>query len=73
MGEDGVAAPYRAAERGRAAIREIVMGAQIISKATGAVTDVPVDAIDLDAPSIVRLDLDRSAVAAFEREGHDLV
>ncbi|MGP7796930.1 BapA/Bap/LapF family large adhesin [Sphingomonas sp. CLY1604] len=49
------------------------MSAQIISKATGAVTDVAGNAIDLDTPSIVRLDLDRSAVAGFEREGHDLV
>ncbi len=49
------------------------MNVDVISKATGAVTQMSSDAIDLDAPSIVRLDLSRSAVAGFVREGHDLV
>ncbi len=49
------------------------MNVEVISKATGAVVQVAADAIDLDAPSIVRLDLARAEVAGFERQGQDLV
>ncbi len=49
------------------------MNVEVISKATGAVVQVAADAIDLDAPSIVRLDLARAKVAEFERQGQDLV
>ena len=49
------------------------MNVQVISKATGAISNVAGDAIDLNAPSIVRLDITRAQVAGFERQGHDLV
>ena len=49
------------------------MSAEVISKSTGAVTQVSSNAIDLDAPSIVRLNISRADVAGLERQGHDLV
>ncbi|MEG8022754.1 BapA/Bap/LapF family prefix-like domain-containing protein [Sphingomonas aerolata] len=49
------------------------MDVHVISKATGAVTRVSGDAVSLDAPSVVRLDLARSEVAGFEREGNALI
>ena len=49
------------------------MNVDVISKATGATTQVSIDAIDLDAPSIVRLNLSRAEVAGIERQGHDLI
>lgn len=49
------------------------MNVDVISKATGAATQVSSDAIDLDAPSIVRLDLTRAEVAGFNRDGRDLI
>ncbi len=45
----------------------------VIDKATGNTVDVSGNAIDLARPSIVRLDLDRSQIASFEREGNNLV
>ncbi|PTM44951.1 hypothetical protein C8J24_3168 [Sphingomonas aerolata] len=49
------------------------MDVHVISKATGAVTRVSGEAVSLDAPSVVRLDLARSEVAGFEREGNALI
>ena len=49
------------------------MNVEVISKATGAITEVARDAIDLDAPSIVRLDITRAQVAGFEQQGADLL
>lgn len=49
------------------------MDVHVISKATGAVTRVSGDAVSLDAPSVIRLDLARSEVAGFEREGNALI
>ncbi|MEH3158864.1 MAG: Ig-like domain-containing protein [Sphingomonas taxi] len=49
------------------------MNVDVISKATGAVVQVGGDTVDLDAPSIVRLDIDRASIAGIERQGHDLV
>ncbi|MEG3090598.1 BapA/Bap/LapF family large adhesin [Sphingomonas sp. PB1R3] len=49
------------------------MQTQIIAKATGASTTANGDLIELGAPSVVRLDLDRSRIATMVREGDDLV
>jgi VCBS repeat-containing protein len=49
------------------------MNVEVISKATGAVNQIAGNSVDLDAPSIVRLDLTRAQIAAMNREGHDLV
>jgi VCBS repeat-containing protein len=49
------------------------MNVDVISKATGAVSQVSTGTIDLDAPSIVRLDIARADLAGIERQGQDLV
>ena len=49
------------------------MNVEVISKATGAITEVAGAAIDLNAPSIVRLDITRAQVAGFEQQGDDLI
>jgi VCBS repeat-containing protein len=49
------------------------MNVEVISKATGAVNQIAGNSVDLDAPSIVRLDITRAQIAAMDREGHDLV
>lgn len=49
------------------------MNVDVISKATGAVSQVSTSTIDLDAPSIVRLDIARADLAGIERQGQDLV
>ena len=49
------------------------MQTEIIAKATGTTTTTSANVIELNAPSVVRLDLDRSQVAAMEREGNDLI
>ena len=49
------------------------MQTEIIAKATGTTTTTNANVIELNAPSVVRLDLDRSQVAAMEREGNDLI
>ena len=49
------------------------MDVEVISKATGAVTRVASDTVDLNAPSIVRLNLTRADVVGFERQGNTLV
>jgi len=49
------------------------MNVDVISKATGAVSQVSTATINLDAPSIVRLDIARADVAGIERQGQDLV
>ncbi|SUJ24259.1 Uncharacterised protein [Sphingomonas paucimobilis] len=42
-------------------------------KATGTITNTTANVIDLETPSVVRLDLNRDQVASMEREGNDLV
>ncbi|MES3043815.1 BapA/Bap/LapF family large adhesin [Sphingomonas faeni] len=49
------------------------MNVDVISKATGTVSQVSTDTINLGGPSIVRLDIARADVAGFERQGQDLV
>ena len=49
------------------------MAAQIIVKATGKASEAASNSIQLDAPSVVRLDVDQSQVANLERAGDDLV
>ena len=49
------------------------MAAQIIVKATGKASEAASNSIELDAPSVVRLDVDQSQVANLERAGDDLV
>ncbi|WP_294237294.1 BapA/Bap/LapF family large adhesin [uncultured Sphingomonas sp.] len=49
------------------------MQTEIIAKATGTTTTASGDVIELTVPSVVRLDLDRSRVAAMERQGDDLI
>ena len=49
------------------------MQTEIIAKATGTTTTTSANVIELNAPSVVRLDLDRSQVVAMEREGNDLI
>ncbi|MBB4616502.1 BapA/Bap/LapF family large adhesin [Sphingomonas abaci] len=51
------------------------MAAEIIVKATGKASEVAStsSSIDLDAPSVVRLDVDQSQVADLARTGDDLV
>ena len=49
------------------------MNAEVFDKITGLAREVTVNAIDLDAPSIVRLKLRRAEVGRFEREGDDLI
>jgi VCBS repeat-containing protein len=49
------------------------MNVDVISKATGAVSQVSTGTINLGAPSIVRLDITRADVAGIERQGQDLV
>ncbi|RDE04987.1 BapA/Bap/LapF family large adhesin [Sphingomonas aracearum] len=51
----------------------MAVDAEVISKVNGTVTQVAADTIDLDAPSIVRLHLDRSQLANLEQEGEDLL
>jgi hypothetical protein len=47
--------------------------ANIVNKVTGAASQVSADAIDLDVPSIVRLNLDVSSLASMVRDGDDVV
>lgn len=47
--------------------------AEIIGKADGATRVVPIDAIDLDVPSVVRLRIDRAQVTGVARDGGDLL
>ncbi|MDF2495951.1 Ig-like domain-containing protein, partial [Sphingomonas sp.] len=47
--------------------------AELVNKATGTSTVVPIEAIILREPSVVRLRIDRSQVANMTREGDDLV
>src|SRR5690242_13441567 len=47
--------------------------AEIIGKATGAIEVVPIDAIDLGTPSVVRLRIVRAQVAVQRREGEDQI
>ena len=49
------------------------MQTEIIAKASRATTTTSADVIELDTPSIVRLNLDRAQVAAMERQGDDLI
>ncbi|AIT06636.1 hypothetical protein MC45_09940 [Sphingomonas taxi] len=49
------------------------MNVEVISKATGAVNEVAGNSVDLDAPSIVRLDLTRAQIAGMDRQSQDLV
>lgn len=49
------------------------MNVDVISKATGTVSQVSTDTINLSGPSIVRLDIARADVTGFERQGQDLV
>ncbi|MFE8583312.1 BapA/Bap/LapF family large adhesin [Sphingomonas sp. NCPPB 2930] len=49
------------------------MQTEIIAKASGTTTTTTANVITLDAPSVVRLDLDRAQVAAMERQGNDLI
>ncbi|GAA3263752.1 hypothetical protein GCM10020258_29480 [Sphingomonas yabuuchiae] len=52
---------------------EQAMQTEIIAKATGTTTTTSANVIELSAPSVVRLNIDRSQVAAMEREGNDLI
>ncbi|WP_173655712.1 BapA/Bap/LapF family large adhesin [Sphingomonas turrisvirgatae] len=47
--------------------------AEIIDKATGTVTRTPVEAIDLNGASVVRLAIERSQIADVARDGDDLL
>ncbi|MGF7155192.1 BapA/Bap/LapF family prefix-like domain-containing protein, partial [Novosphingobium gossypii] len=49
------------------------MVAQVIDKATGKTREISQDVIDLDAPSVVKLDIDHTEVASVERQGNDLL
>ncbi|QRY96341.1 BapA prefix-like domain-containing protein [Sphingomonas paucimobilis] len=49
------------------------MQTEIIAKATGTITNTTANVIDLETPSVVRLDLNRDQVASMVREGNDLV
>ncbi|WP_230482123.1 BapA/Bap/LapF family large adhesin [Sphingomonas sp. Leaf21] len=49
------------------------MQTEIIAKANRATTTSNADVINLDSPSIVRLNLDRAQVASMERQGDDLI
>ena len=49
------------------------MAAEVIDKVTGEITQAPVDAITLQDPSVVRLQINREAVSALEKSGDDLV
>ncbi|MGU3315369.1 BapA/Bap/LapF family large adhesin [Sphingomonas sp. M6A6_1c] len=49
------------------------MNVEVISKANGTVNQVAGNSVDLDAPSIVRLDLTRAQIAGMDRQGQDLV
>ncbi|WP_168371481.1 BapA/Bap/LapF family large adhesin [Sphingomonas sp. Leaf257] len=49
------------------------MQTEIIAKATGTTTTTSANVIELSAPSVVRLNIDRSQVATMEREGNDLI
>lgn len=49
------------------------MAAEVFVKSTGESRTVLVDAIDLDAPSVVRLQLSRTDVQNIERQGNDLL
>ncbi|MBD8679148.1 BapA/Bap/LapF family large adhesin [Sphingomonas sp. CFBP 13720] len=49
------------------------MDVEVISKTSGAVNIVSTDAIELNGASIVQLRVERSAIAAFERQGDDLI
>jgi VCBS repeat-containing protein len=46
---------------------------EIIAKSNRATTTTSADVVELNTPSIVRLNLDRSQVAAMERDGDDLI
>ncbi|HIV78364.1 MAG TPA: BapA prefix-like domain-containing protein, partial [Candidatus Sphingomonas excrementigallinarum] len=52
---------------------EQAMQTEIIAKATGTTTTTTANVIELSAPSVVRLNLDRSQVAEMTREGNDLI
>ncbi|MDQ1231897.1 hypothetical protein QE379_003323 [Sphingomonas sp. SORGH_AS 879] len=52
---------------------EQAMQTEIIAKASRATTTTSADVIELDTPSIVRLNLDRAQVTAMERQGDDLI
>ncbi|KTT99357.1 hypothetical protein NS355_06810, partial [Sphingomonas yabuuchiae] len=49
------------------------MQTEIIAKATGTTTTTSANVIELSAPSVVRLNIDRAQVATMEREGNDLI
>ncbi|TVV74259.1 BapA prefix-like domain-containing protein [Sphingomonas solaris] len=49
------------------------MDVQVISKATGNVSQMTSGTVSLNAPSIVRPALTRAEIAGFERQEHDLV
>ncbi len=49
------------------------MDVEVISKTNGAVNIASADAIELNGASIVQLRVERSAIAAFERQGDDLI
>ncbi|OMJ32347.1 hypothetical protein BSZ14_08530 [Sphingomonas sp. Sph1(2015)] len=52
---------------------EQAMQTEIIAKATGTTTTTSANVIELSAPSVVRLNIDRAQVATMEREGNDLI
>ncbi|SFR76225.1 BapA/Bap/LapF family large adhesin [Sphingomonas jatrophae] len=49
------------------------MNVEVIDKATGNATQVSLDSIDLQSPSVVRLNIDRTQISALERQGDDLI
>ncbi|WP_347093053.1 BapA/Bap/LapF family large adhesin [Sphingomonas parapaucimobilis] len=49
------------------------MQTEIIAKATGTTTTTSANVIELSAPSVVRMNIDRAQVATMEREGNDLI
>ncbi len=49
------------------------MDVEVISKASGVVDIASTDAIELNTASIVQLRVERAAIAAFERQGDDLL
>ncbi|MGO1304006.1 MAG: BapA prefix-like domain-containing protein, partial [Sphingomonas parapaucimobilis] len=52
---------------------EQAMQTEIIANATGTTTTTSANVIELSAPSVVRLNIDRAQVATMEREGNDLI
>jgi VCBS repeat-containing protein len=49
------------------------MNAEVFNKATGESSSVPLESIDLNNPSVVRLQMNRADVAGLERQGDDLI